>query len=56
MPRKTRIQLVGKRAPFNAEAWARAVEALARQLQREALSTDTPDKPPAPTPKPEAGS
>jgi hypothetical protein len=56
MPRKTRIQLVGKRAPFNAEVWARAVEALARQLQREAQGRNTPDKPSAPMPKPEAGS
>jgi hypothetical protein len=56
MLKNKRIRLVGKRAPFNAEVWARAVEALARQLQREALSTGTPDKPQTPTPKPEAGS
>jgi hypothetical protein len=53
MPRKTRIQLVGKRAPFNAEVWARAVEALARQLQRETLAKPA-DEPKPPTPKPEA--
>jgi hypothetical protein len=35
MPRKRRIQLVGKEAAFNVEAWARAVQALARQLQTE---------------------
>ena len=35
MPRKRPIQLVGKKAAFNVEAWKRAVEALARQLQRE---------------------
>jgi len=35
MPRKRPIQLVGKKAAFNVEAWGRAVEALARQLQRE---------------------
>jgi hypothetical protein len=56
MPRKTRIQLVGKRAAFNAEVWARAVEALARQLQREAEAGKATDKPQAPTPKPEASS
>jgi hypothetical protein len=55
MPRKTRIQLVGKRAPFNAEVWARAVEALARQLQRETQAKPA-DGPKPPTPKPEAGS
>jgi len=56
MLKNKRIRLIGKRAPFNAEVWARAVEALARQLQREAQGRDTPDQPPAPTPKPEAGS
>ena len=35
MPRNRRIQLVGKEAAFNVEAWARAVQALARQLQAE---------------------
>jgi hypothetical protein len=53
MPKNRRIRLIGKRATFNAEVWARAVEALARQLQREALARDATDKPQAPTPKPE---
>ena len=35
MSRKRPIQLVGKKAAFNVEVWGRAVEALARQLQRE---------------------
>jgi hypothetical protein len=39
MARKTRIRIVGKRATFDVEAWARAVEALARQLHREAQET-----------------
>jgi hypothetical protein len=42
---KTRhIRLIGKRAAFNAEAWARAVEALARQLQREEAAKDSTDR------------
>lgn len=57
MPRNKRIQLIGKRAAFNAEAWARAIEALARQLQREAqASSPTPEQPKAPEAKPEADS
>lgn len=56
MPRKRLIQLVGKRAAFNAEAWARAVEALARQLQREAQSDDATDKPQASDATPETSS
>jgi hypothetical protein len=55
MLKNKRIRLVGKRAPFNAEVWARAVEALARQLQREAQAKPA-DEPKLPAPKPEAGS
>ena len=47
MPKNRHIRLIGKRAAFNAETWARAVEALARQLQREAEATS-----PAAEPKP----
>ena len=32
MAKRKDIQIIGKRAPYSAEAWARAVEALARQL------------------------
>ena len=57
MPKNKRIQLIGKRAAFNAEVWARAVEALARQLLREAAATKGPaDEPKPPAPKPEASS
>lgn len=45
MPRKRPIQLVGKKAAFNVEAWGRAVEALARQLQREWELSGDPTKP-----------
>jgi hypothetical protein len=55
MLQNKRIRLIGKRAPFNAEVWARAVEALARQLQREA-QTKPADEPKPPASKPEAGS
>jgi hypothetical protein len=54
MPRKRRIQLVGKQAAFNAEAWARAIEALARQLQAEWQASGKPGLPALPAPKPEA--
>jgi hypothetical protein len=52
MPKNKHIRLIGKRAAFNAEVWARAVEALARQLQREA-QTKSADEPGPPAPKPE---
>lgn len=55
MLKNKRIRLIGKRAPFNADVWARAVEALARQLQREAQAKPA-DEPKPPAPKPEAGS
>jgi hypothetical protein len=41
MSKNRRIRLIGKRAVFNAEVWARAVEALARQLQRESSSQES---------------
>lgn len=53
MLKNKHIRLIGKRAPFNTEVWARAVEALARQLQREAQAKP-PDEPKPPAPKPEA--
>lgn len=56
MPKNKRIRLIGRRAAFNAEVWARAVEALARQLQREAAAKGTADKPKSPAPEPEASS
>ena len=56
MPRKRPIQLVGKQAAFNVEAWARAVEALARQLEREWQQTGQIAIPPVSTPKPETSS
>lgn len=56
MSRSKHIRLIGKRAAFNAETWARAVEALARQLQREAQFGDTNGKQKASEAKPEAGS
>jgi hypothetical protein len=56
MPRKRRIRLVGKQAAFNAEAWARAIEALARQLQREWERSGQADVPTVPGAKPEAES
>lgn len=56
MPRNKRIRLIGKRATFNAEVWARAVEALARQLQREAETNGPVDEPTPPEAKPEASS
>lgn len=56
MPRKRPIQLVGKQAAFNVEVWARAVEALARQLQREWQQNGLAEVPPVPDPKPEASS
>jgi hypothetical protein len=56
MPKNKRIQLIGKRATFNAEAWARAVEALARQLQREAGADKVADEPAAPEARPETSS
>jgi hypothetical protein len=56
MSKNKHIRLIGKRAVFNAEIWARAVEALARQLQREAQSSDATGDPQAAAPKPEAGS
>jgi hypothetical protein len=55
MLKNKHIQLIGKRASFNAEVWARAVEALARQLQREAAASSPTDEPEASAPKPEAG-
>jgi hypothetical protein len=54
MPRKRRIELVGKQASFNAEAWARAVEALARQLQREWERNGQAGVPMVPDARPEA--
>jgi len=56
MPRKRRIQLVGKKATFNAEDWARAIEALARQLQREWERSGQAGVPAVPAAKPEAES
>lgn len=45
MPRKRRIQLVGKEAVFEIDSWARAVLALAEQLHREWKATGTwPDE------------
>ena len=55
MPKNKRIRLIGKRAAFNAEVWARAVEALARQLQREAQAK-LADEPKPPEAKPETSS
>jgi hypothetical protein len=48
MSNNKHIRLIGKRAAFNAEVWARAVEALARQLVREtaARTPDGDSKPP----------
>lgn len=54
MSKNKRIRLIGKRAAFNAEVWARAVEALARQLQREAEAKGSSDQEP-PAAKPETG-
>lgn len=54
MPSRRRIRLIGKRAAFNAEVWARAIEALARQLQREATVSGSTDEPKLSAPKPEA--
>lgn len=56
MPRKRPIQLVGKQAAFNVEAWARAVEALARQLEQEWKQTGQIAMPTVSTPKPETSS
>jgi hypothetical protein len=56
MPRNKRIRLIGKRATFNAEVWARAVEALARQLQHEAEVGSPTDDPKPPEAKQEAAS
>lgn len=56
MPKNKRIRLIGKRAAFNAEVWARAVEALARQLQREAAAKNPAAAPKPPAPRPEARS
>ncbi len=56
MPKNRRIRLIGKRAVFNTEAWARAVEALARQFQREGQAGDSAPEPKPPKAKPEAGS
>lgn len=56
MPKNKRIRLIGKRAAFNAEVWARAVEALARQLQRETAANDPSEEPQPPEVKPEAES
>lgn len=56
MPKNRRIRLIGKQAAFNAEVWARAVEALARQLQREAAAKGPAGEPKPPGAKPEAGS
>lgn len=52
MPRKRRIQLIGKEAAFNVEAWARAVQALARQLQAEWQAQGRSGVPGVPQPKP----
>jgi|HubBroStandDraft_4_1064222.scaffolds.fasta_scaffold2121092_2 hypothetical protein len=54
MSKNRRIRLIGKRAVFNAEVWARAVEALARQLQREAAAKNPADEPKPPETRPEA--
>jgi hypothetical protein len=56
MLKNKRIRLISKRAAFNAEVWARAVEALARQLQREAKANGPADEPKTSEAKPEAGS
>lgn len=56
MPRKRRIQLVGKKATFNAEAWGRAIEALAVQLQREWERSGQAGVPQVPAAKPGAES
>jgi len=56
MRKNKRIRLIGKRAAFNAEVWARAVEALAHQLQREAADSGSADEPKLPEPKSEANS
>lgn len=53
MSRNRRIQLVGKEAAFEVEAWARAVEALARQLQREWQQAGTSGVPEVPVSQPE---
>jgi hypothetical protein len=53
MPRNRRIQLVGKESAFNVEAWARAVQALARQLQAEWQQNGQSGVPVVPEPKPE---
>lgn len=53
MPRKRRIKLIGKQAAFNAETWARAVEALARQLQQEWQQNGTTGTPVVPELRPE---
>lgn len=39
MTRKSRIKLVGKRAQFAADKWARALETLAQQLRQEAAAS-----------------
>jgi hypothetical protein len=56
MRKNKRIRLIGKRAVFNAEVWARAVEALAQQLQREAAASNPVDELRTPEPEPEADS
>ena len=56
MPKNKCIRLIGKRAAFNAEVWARAVEALARQLQREAAARDPSDGTKPPEVQPETSS
>lgn len=48
MPRNRRIQLVGKETAFNVGAWARAVQALARQLQAEWQQNGQKDVPVVP--------
>jgi hypothetical protein len=53
MPRNRRIQLVGKEAAFNVEAWARAVQALARQLHAEWQQNGHIGVPEVPQPKAE---
>lgn len=56
MPQNKRIRLIGKRAVFNAEAWARAVEALSRQLQREAQTASSAAASASPATQPDSSS
>lgn len=56
MSKHKRIRLIGKRAAFNTEVWARAIEALARQLQQEAEAKNAADTTGLPEANPEASS